>query len=356
MRVILFLFVWLFCCEASSQPLLLTDCTNQLPKKKVYFVGQGHYNQANTIIEKELLFALNKKYKLRYAILEYGHSIAFLLNQYLESGVDSLLKWVHPEAPFTYIRAIKKYNDSVEASQKIRFYGIDFENRNDGKYTRKAIEWISDKLQLPEAEPLAILLQQTATAATPADLKNALKLLKTWMNKEEARARKQLSEFYTDLLLMVNAQFDFSPRRDDAMFQNFTLLYQELVKIDTSPSFLASFGTGHINPNNKNGIAMQLMLESTSVVHNDVAIIGVQYYRCYFGKENVYKTTFGSLDFLCNKSIVENLQYAKELNKKAIRWIPNQELQKFGCKGIMEKMDGMLIMTGYEAAIFGEWQ
>jgi hypothetical protein len=211
-------------------------------------------------------------------------------------------------------------------------------------------------LQLPPTEPLAILLEQTVLAATPADLKKALKLLQTWMNKEDASARKQLKEFYTDLLLIVNAQFDFSPRRDDAMFQSFTLLYQELIKTDTSPSFLASFGTGHINPNNKSGIAMQLMLAPTSLVRNEVAIIGVQYYHCYFSKENVYKPTYGSLDFLCNKAIVENLVYVKDAKEKTIRWLPNQELLKWGCRSMIDKMEGLLIISDYKATIFGEWQ
>ena len=68
------------------------------------------------------------------------------------------------------------------------------------------------------------------------------------------------------------------------------------------PLFFASFGTGHINPENRNGIAMKLLQDEKSPVRNSVQIIGVQYFNCKFDKDTVAKLSEASLNF-CVKSL-----------------------------------------------------
>ena len=84
--------------------------------------------------------------------------MAFLLNQYLETGQDSILNFIDSKGNFSLVRTIKDFNDTVPDLRKIKFFGVDFENRLDGKWTRKAIEIISDKIKLADQSPLQSLL------------------------------------------------------------------------------------------------------------------------------------------------------------------------------------------------------
>lgn len=340
---------------AKAQNIVLAEWFGKLEPKQFYFAGQGHNNQANIIIENELLLALNIKYHVRYCILEYAHSTAFLINQYLQSGNDSLLKFIQAEAGFTYIRSVKAHNDSLPDNRKIRFYGLDFENRHDGKYTRKAIALILQQVSIPVTETLAAILQNTVQSS-PDGLGRQLLLLKTWLNNNEATARTLLKQYYTDLLLIANAAFNFSPRRDDAMYENFHRLYKELIKTEAEPSFFGSFGIGHINPGNKNGIAMQLRNNTSSMVKNKVSIIGVQYFDCVFGPAGTPKSTYGSLDFLCNNAIVRDLYKKEAGQQQVISWLSADQLSALNCNKAIEGLDGVIVVRKFGGTAFWEWE
>ncbi len=137
---------------------LLSSAAGNLNQADFYFVGQAHGNQTNIIIERDLLLSLNLKFNVRYYVLEYGQSLAFLLNQYLETGQDSILSFINSKGNFDLVKTIKDFNDTVPDLRKIKFFGVDFENRLDGKWTKKAIEIISDKIKLANNHPLKILL------------------------------------------------------------------------------------------------------------------------------------------------------------------------------------------------------
>ena len=82
MRCILTFLLLLGVTFSQAQYFSGNDVADSIGKNKFYFVGQLHCNQANVIIEKELLFSLNSKYGVQYDILEFAHSIAFLINEY----------------------------------------------------------------------------------------------------------------------------------------------------------------------------------------------------------------------------------------------------------------------------------
>lgn len=337
-----------------GQSNLGSDVAKSLHKSQFYFVGQGHNNEANTIIEKELLLALNAKYNVQYDILEYSHSAAFLINQYLQTGNEDFLKCINPAANFNFIKAIKAYNDTSSKNENIRFYGLDFENRHEGKYTKKAIEIILGQSKMLPKEPLYSLLHITATS-TPKDLYAALQRLKNYLTANEYKSRSLLGNFFVDVLLITNAQYDFTPKRDEAMIENFKRLYNELVRNGGRPLFFASFGTGHINPANSKGIAMKLLHDRSSPVRNKVSIIAVHYFNCRFNKQELGKSSEGSLDFLCKKKFVDNLSSMQD-EKETIIFMPREELNKLQCKKVIEQFSGLIIIRNFNAATFWTWE
>ena len=350
--------VLLFCVISLSlngQSKFWSDIANRLPKSKFYFVGQGHNNEANTIIEKELLFSLNAKYHVQYDILENAHSAAFLINQYLQTGKEIFLKSIDSTASFNFIKAVKAYNDTISKNKRIRFYGIDFEGRQNGRIAQKAIEIIFHELKLPESETLHSLLRSIVDCQ-PKDIESNLLKLKFYLEDNNYKSRALLGKYYVDVLLIANAQFNFSPRRDGAMVANFKRLYDELIRNGEYPSFFASFGTAHINPENNNGIAIKLMNDVRSPIKDSVCIIGIQYFNCLFGKENKSKTTFGSLDFMCQNSDIEKLAGLQDRKNKLITFLQKEEFNMSDCNKKIRQLSGLILAYNFSATSFWLWE
>lgn len=354
MRYLLSFFICISRLYAIGQTNLGIDIVSNLPNSRVYFVGQLHNNEANAIIEKTLMLSLHAKYDVQYQLLEYAHSAAFLINRYLQTGEESLLKFIHADAKFNFIKTIKAYNNSLKADKQIRFYGVDFENRQNGKYTQKAFSIILDELKLSASETLASLLRNIIECQSK-DIEENLISLKSYLEENDSISRALLGKYYVDVLLMANAPFNFSPRRDVSMASNFFRMYDELAKEGRDPKFFASFGTGHINPRNKDGIAMKLMLDPQSPVKNNVSVLGVQYFNCLFSKENVHKETDGSLNALCKKTTIEKLSNIQD-NSKRIEFLSKSKLDLAHCNVATELLSGIILVYNYGSTSFWFWE
>ena len=325
-----------------------------LEKNQLYILAQAHNNKANTILENELLLALNKKYNVRYDIIEYAHSAAFLVNQYLLSGHDSLLSFINPEANFSFIKSIKAHNDSLSSERKIWFYGIDFENRHEGKYTKRAIAIILEKSTFFKKDVLYSILRNITTSATKYLSKNLL-VLRNYLATHEDECRQTLGRHYIDVLLIANAQFDFTSKRDEAMINNFKRLHKELERTGETPLFFSSLGTGHVNPNNNNGIAMKLLNDESSPVKNNVSVFGIQYLNCRFNKERTFRSTEGSLNFLCKSVAIQNLPSARS-QESSITFLKRNELDMLNCKKVIGHFAGLFVVRNFDASSFWIWE
>jgi hypothetical protein len=327
---------------------LLSSAVDNLNQADFYFVGQAHGNQANIIIEKGLLLSLSNKFNVRNYILEYGQSLAFLLNQYLETGQDSILSFINSKGNFDLVKTIKSFNDTVSDLRKIKFFGVDFENRLDGKWTKKAIEIISDKIKLADNHPLQILLNSVINQEPKSEKQN-LDALKTYLKNNEQNCRTLLGKYYVDVLLISNSEFAFSPKRDKAMFANFKLLYNELTRTEANPKFFASFGFGHVNPDNKNGLPYRLLEDGDSPIKGKVSIIGAQYYNCRFKVREPTIGPSGTLSSLCKNSEVKNIDSSNDTKAKTITYFSKNELNNFTCKSALNKLDGIIIIRNFDA-------
>lgn len=352
-RVIIFFFLFSFMKGNAQDSLtdksadsVLSSAVNNLSESDFYFVGQEHANQANTIIEKALLFLLNKKFNVHYYILEWGQSLAFLLNQYLETGQDSILDFINPKGNFYFLRTIKSFNDTVTGSKKIFFFGLDYEDRLNWKWTKKAIEIISYKIKLPLNNSLQILLNAVINPQPNSEKEN-LTALKKYLDENERDCRLFLGKYYVDVLLIANAKFTLSQKRDKDMYANFKLIYKELERKGEKPKFFASFGIGHINPKNNSGLPYRLFNGNDSPIRNSVSVIGTQYYNCTFNVPKATPGPSGTLSVICKKTIVKSVESVNDTKERSITFFNKSELKNFGCDDAINKLSGLIIVRNF---------
>lgn len=321
---------------------------NQLENHCFYFIGQLHCNQANNLIEQEIFFALHQKKGVQYNIIEFSHSAAFLINEYLKTGQDTILKAINSIAPFSFVKSIKNYNEGLQEGRKIKFFGLDFEGRFEGRLTKYAIKLIAKEIYLAKTDSLSFLLEEIIHV-DPSEMKKQLEKLRNFLSKNQQQYREQLKDYFIDLFLISSAQYEFTPKRDDAMVKNFNLLYKELLLVNKNPKFFGSFGIGHINPSNRKGIAMRLKEDENSPVRKNVTIIGVQYLNCRFEKENMVKSSSGNLNFLCDKSEII-LPLEKDRDSSAtIQYLPAKAIKLKNCSRNLSSLSGLVIIKNFNS-------
>lgn len=355
MRYLLTIFLFVLYQTVLSQDFSVKRIIDSLEDTKFYFVGQLHCNLANSIIEKQLFFGLNQKYGVQYNIIEYSHSVAFLINEYLKSGQDSFLTKIHPSANFSFIKAVKSFNDSLSDHKKVKFYGLDFEGRVEGRLTRYAIQLIANKLNLSSNSQLFQLLQSIING-NPKEMGKNLNNLQFFLAEHDKECRESLKDYFLDVLLIANAQYAFSPKRDGAMVDNFKRLYSELLLTNSNPRFFASFGTGHIDPSNRSGIAMTLLREEFSPVRQNVSVIGVQYINSQFFNSRAAKIIDGSLSFLCRNPIDKLKELIDFKQSQSISFISKMSLSSLKCDKNISAFSGLLVIQNYGEAPHCSWQ
>ena len=336
---------------ADSSRFFVKSIVTSLPDAEVYFIGQLHGNEANNIMEKEFLFLLNEQRKINYDLLEYSHSTAVIINEYLQTGNDSLLASVDKEAGFKFIRSIKAFNDSVGASRRIKFYGIDFEGRDGGRHINKAMSIILREVD--QARPVYKHLK-ACEVSDSASMKKNLQRLKKYLEDSAQLSRKALGTRYIDACLIANAQFGFSPNRDYNMYKNFKFLYEELSRqSSTVPRFLASFGMGHIDPRYPNGIVSLVSTERDSPVQSRVTVIGVHYVNCRFMKQQKLYRSHGILGFVCKKKMLP-VQKQTTADRPQFRYMTPAEYNF--CHVSVNKLAGIILIENFKGTSYWTWE
>jgi hypothetical protein len=335
--------------QVRSQPIL--DLTDNLPMSDFYMIAQHHNSAANRIIDESLFFQLHEKYGVRFNIIEYSHSAAFLINRFLDTGDSIYLKRINETAPFSFIKKIKEWNDSKKADSQVRFYGIDFEGRNKGGITKAAIAEIFRLSGLSPSDntyPLFLAVINAEERKMPRALSN----LYNGMAAIGEGEKLKLALCYTDLMLMLKANYGFSPQRDMGMFNNFIYLYKRLSETER-PKFYASFGIGHVNPDNRKSLSALLKESEKSPVKGQVTLIGVQYVNSYFGDKAESRTT-GHLSSVCKSNYASSL--ATSGSEFSIKYLPAKELPDSNCKRDLALYAGVLIVQNSPPSLFWLWE
>ncbi|MDO5601575.1 MAG: hypothetical protein Q4G07_02280 [Oscillospiraceae bacterium] len=109
-----------------------------LEKARVYLLGEVHGVQGNTAVASRYLTYLVRDYGVRYLLLETGPATAGLLDLYLETGDEALLKdifagfegsFAYTEEYFEMIHTVKALSDTLPPDDRLHFIGLDQEQQ-----------------------------------------------------------------------------------------------------------------------------------------------------------------------------------------------------------------------------------
>lgn len=332
--------------EHSSDPVikqLAVSLADSLPNADCYFIGQAHLNKLNTTLELELLLQLHARHGVQFEILEYSHSAAMIMNEYLETGNDDLLKSLDSAGNFMLLRGVRQYNQALTAEKRIRFFGIDFEGRVNNRYLKKAAAIICHNKQLNNNTPLGKYL--ISLQLPDANIPQLLTEIKQYLSISADTAASLLGNYYIDLLLITQAQYGFSPRRDANMFMNFQTLYKALSTHTTNPRFFGSFGYAHIQPGNTQSISYRLQNSNSSPVRGKVSLMGIQYFRSVTGES--YQATIGNLSALCSKTILTQLEQQVSGNNPEVHIYGSKNISLIPCKPGLQTFSALLLVYNY---------
>lgn len=121
-------YVILFCFINS---LVFSQHSNDMfcqSTSRIYLVGSEPYQSKTTLsINLEILKRLNSTgIYPKYFLLESGHGVAFVLNRYMESGDNSLLKDIFSFDTVVQnnYKALRGLNNSLPVDRQFSFYGV----------------------------------------------------------------------------------------------------------------------------------------------------------------------------------------------------------------------------------------
>lgn len=98
---------------------------------KVFFTGENHqFRYTNMMLELKMLKYLHEKAGVRYLMLEFGYSRAFLLEKYIQTGDTvsfNILKNYSYAVYTDFYKRLYEFNKTLDSANKIHIIGLDAE-------------------------------------------------------------------------------------------------------------------------------------------------------------------------------------------------------------------------------------
>lgn len=126
--------------ELKGIELKLTDTLSQDPFPgldsslngyKVFFTGEDHtFTNSNILLELNMMKYLHKKANMRIHLLEFGTSVGWLVDQYVQSGDSMYLAALKDYSYRNFaplFKGLREFNATLDSANKIRVVGIDLE-------------------------------------------------------------------------------------------------------------------------------------------------------------------------------------------------------------------------------------
>jgi len=252
MRYVIFLCsILIASLKGYAQDSVITGSSKErLKGYRFFFKGESHefpVENANSLFV--LVKHLHTNNNVRYLVMECGPDQAFLANQYLETGNDSLL-----EASRLYLgkglwQKLYVFNSQLPAREKIEVLGFDF---NRYVYSSKAIKYMfPDNTYFPGNDQLNAVLQEITDWDTVAwDMGRQKDFSKYMDNLRESNVlndpgvKKRLGKNYAAFEAIINNQSPATPqvKRDRKVIAQLTGQMPGLVK----GNFLFNYGIAHV--------------------------------------------------------------------------------------------------------------
>jgi hypothetical protein len=243
-KKILLLFIGFYCSTVivNSQVTTITiDSKNGLDTSYRFFLkGEAHeYVKENAASLLALLNYVVTHNKVRYLVLEIGPDQAFLANEYLKTGDDTLLRNSALYLGDGFWQHVRSFNKSLSATEKIKVIGFDF---NRYTHTIKAIQYlVKDKKFDSELLTAAIT---KLVSSDPSTFDKSIKELKEQVAANESSLKQALQSYFPYLWSIVDNTTPATPnvKRDKQMFRQFLSGLAGLPE----GNFLFNYGIAHI--------------------------------------------------------------------------------------------------------------
>ena len=292
----------------------------------VFLTGEAHGVAANTDVQIKLLKYLNEKAGVKYFLIERGYSDSVILNRYLKTGDENILKQYYEGINGTLNYTINdyemwkklyEYNKKKSIEDKIKVIGIDVE------YTPLSAFKCMYSLIPHEEAPSEIkptiekfkALNDGKISLKTQEIEPYFFTINEDINKNRSIYEKYFKGNLFDFEFISNniynffnsTRVDFEKLRDQCIYENFLKIYTTLPK----GKFFGEFGLDHIS-HKKYGefgvdkFNMLLRNESNSPVKSSVVSIPYIYKGCktmFDTKEGYNTNVYNTFDM--NNKVLE---------------------------------------------------
>lgn len=136
----------------------MESMNEELKKYSVFLTGELHGTKMNYKMQRYYLKYFVEQHNVRYLLLEIGFAEGELLNRYLSTGNDKLLREIigelygslaYNQDTYQYYKNVYLMNEKLPKEKKIRIVGIDAENQR--PIAARYVKTIVPKGNAPEA-------------------------------------------------------------------------------------------------------------------------------------------------------------------------------------------------------------
>lgn len=290
--------------SASSYNFNLLD--SDIVKNDVILAGEGHAVAENFNIKFQLLKYLNKKYNIKYLLVELGYSSSCYINQYLKSGDEKYLKIVYANLKgtldyctesYNFWINLRNYNLTIPKNRRIQAVGIDIEHQIDTAYDyllsiipnyappNKIMSYIESLKNLKGSNNSLYFNNYNQVY----DCKSFFISLKNNMKTNTSIYNKYFRSNYFDFSIIIDniinaisaytaPALDFNKVREPCIYNNFKRIYNHI----SGGKYFGEFGMEHVYQktiDNQSKFATFLN-GNDSPVKNKVLSIAYDYENC----------------------------------------------------------------------------
>ncbi|HAZ36271.1 MAG TPA: hypothetical protein DEF85_03200 [Clostridiaceae bacterium] len=226
---------------------------NDIRNYEIFFTGESHATAYNADAMLKFLKYLNKNAGVNYYLLEESYSQGVLINKYLKTGDESLLRKVYAElvGTFAYDQnyfdtfvKLYNYNKTLPEDKKITVIGIDIEFQPNT--TWNCLKYLINGKDVPSeiTGAVNIIKNKDRSHNYAEDRKLAQTIYDDIQKKRDIYKNflgKDFFDFEMTIRNLIDTKSDSYSRREDTIYKNFNLVYSHYPK----GKYYGQFGAEH---------------------------------------------------------------------------------------------------------------
>ncbi|MFY0594566.1 hypothetical protein [Roseivirga sp.] len=295
-----------------NKPTDFSPLDSNFTRKRLILLGEVHGSQTNEKLDMELFKYLYYKHGVRYYLGESGYGMGLLINEYLQTGDEQLLKSIFQSLTGTFsgtqenyerLQALRAFNQSLPSYAKIKYVGIDLEQHfSTGILSIKG--FLFDDLQyydksIQQALVSLISLQNN----NYRDVNSFCKYFLEDLRKENLvdSYRRAFGIHYNEVLLILEnmiMRYDLHQQPEAYLVKREKQLAKNLQFVmNKNPigNFYGKWGAFHIwknNVGNQSSSFIKESIESGALKKDEILSIPIFYENSFYAdKNNNYQST-----------------------------------------------------------------